>query len=140
MLLRPFHRWKSFWLGVLVLAFLGWGWIRSMSYTDGFFWILKHDRVSAWQSWGQLGFAWDGSKPPSGTMFQWIHETTPAIGEPLFPRAVVPEIYDRQFQFSIAHWFTMLLFVVAWTAFLWWRIRRSKRFVTPTPPEFGSAP
>lgn len=26
---RPFYRWKSFWLGVLVLGFLGWAWAES---------------------------------------------------------------------------------------------------------------
>jgi len=40
---------------------------------------------------------------------------------------VVPEIYDRQFQFGIAHWFLMLLFLVPWIAFLFWRVHRLKR-------------
>jgi hypothetical protein len=29
---RPFYRWKSFWLGILVLLFLGWAWRDSMRF------------------------------------------------------------------------------------------------------------
>ena len=124
---RPLHHWKSFWLGLLMLAILGCGWIRSMSHTDGFLWLPKRFRFSAWQSTGQLGFAWDYSQPPLPvSMFHWIHEPVSATGEPWFPRAVVPEIYDRQFQFGIANWFLMLLFLIAWIPFLVWRVRRQR--------------
>jgi len=125
---RPLHRWKSFWLGILVLAFLGFGWLRSMSYTDGFFWMPKHFVLTAFQSAGRVGFAWDYSMPVSPvTFFQWVHDPISSEGEPWFPTAVVPEVYDRQFQFGIAHWFLMLLLLIAWGAFLWWRVRRMKR-------------
>lgn len=125
MLPRPLHRWKSFWLGLLILFLLGCGWLRSMTHTDGFLWLPKLFRFSAWQSTGQIGFAWDYSQPPGPfSMFRWIHEPISTTGEPWFPRAVVPEIYDRQFQFSSAHWFLMLLFLIAWLAFLAWRVRR----------------
>jgi hypothetical protein len=134
MLPRPLHRWKSFWLGILVLAFLGCGWLRSMSHTDGFFWLPKHFIFTAHQSTGQLGFAWDYSKPASPlSMFQWVHEPISAAGEPWFPSAVVPEVYDRQFQFAIAHWFLMLLFLIAWGAFIYWRVRRMKRLAELGP-------
>ena len=131
---RPLHRWKSFWLGIVVLAFLGCGWLRSMSHTDGFFWLPEHFMFTAFQSTGRLGFAWDYSKPPSPLhYFQWVHEPISSTGEPWFPRAVVPEVYDRQFQFSIAHWFLMLLFLLAWSAFLGWRVGRMKRFEEKVP-------
>ncbi|MEK7951680.1 hypothetical protein [Luteolibacter soli] len=32
---RPIYRWRSFWLGVLVLCFLGWAWARSMTRDEG---------------------------------------------------------------------------------------------------------
>jgi hypothetical protein len=32
---RPIYRWKSFWLGLVVLAFLGWVWARSMGRNEG---------------------------------------------------------------------------------------------------------
>ena len=128
MLPRPVHRWKSFWLGILMLALLGCGWIRSMSYTDGFFWLPKRFIFAAHQSTGRIGFAWDYSKAPSPLhYFQWVHEPISSAGEPWFPSAVVPEIYDRQFQFGIAHWFLILLFLVPWIAFLFWRVHRLKR-------------
>jgi len=28
---RPIYRWKSFWLGVILLLFLAWSWERSMA-------------------------------------------------------------------------------------------------------------
>ena len=124
---RPFHRWKSFWLGIVVLALLGGGWVRSMSYTNGFFWFPGRFVFTAYQSAGQLGFAWDLSRPPIPVpMFEWVHEPISSAGEAWFPKPVVPEIYDRQFQFGIAHWFLMLLFLIAWAAFLSWRVRRSR--------------
>lgn len=131
---RPLYRWKSFWLGIVVLIFLGCGWGRSMSHTDGFFWLPKHFIFTAFQSTGRLGFAWDYSKAPSPLhFFQWVHEPISTAGEPWFPRAVVPEIYDRQFQLGIAHWFLMLLFILVWSAFLGWRVRRMKRFEEKVP-------
>jgi hypothetical protein len=41
---RPFYRWKSFWLGILVLGFLGWAWVDSLRYES---WItVQHVNVS----------------------------------------------------------------------------------------------
>ena len=31
---RPIHRWKSFWLGVLIITFLTWAWSRSRTHED----------------------------------------------------------------------------------------------------------
>jgi hypothetical protein len=31
---RPLHKWKSFWLGILVLGFLGWAWMRGRDHCD----------------------------------------------------------------------------------------------------------
>src|SRR6218665_3773821 len=35
---RPIYRWKSFWLGMVVLCFLGWAWARSMKRMDAVRW------------------------------------------------------------------------------------------------------
>ena len=35
---RRLIRWRSFWLGILVLGFLGWAWRDSLSHTFGFQW------------------------------------------------------------------------------------------------------
>lgn len=124
---RPLHRWKSFWLGIVVLALLGGGWVRSRSYTDGFFWLPQRFTLTAYQSAGQIGFAWDYSHPPGPvSIFEWIHDPISSASEPWFPKPVVPEVYDRQFQFSIAHWFLMLLFLITWAAFLSSRVRRGR--------------
>ncbi|RYD81654.1 MAG: hypothetical protein EOP84_10655 [Verrucomicrobiaceae bacterium] len=132
MLPRPLHRWKSLWLCILVLALLGIGWVRSMSWTDGFFWFPEHFALTAYQSAGQIGFSWDQSRlRTTVSMFEWVHEPISSASEPWFPKAVVPEVYDRQFQFGIAHWFLMLLFGIPWIALLSHRVRRNRLGKSP---------
>jgi hypothetical protein len=124
----PLHRWKSFWLGLLVLAFLGWSWVRSMDYVEGILWMPRHLNISAGQAFGSVSLNWDGSRPPTPyPIFSWIHEAAPA-GEPWFHKAMNWETYDQQLQLTVAHWLLILLFLLTWTAFLLWRYRRMKRF------------
>ena len=136
MIPRPIHRWKSFWLGVLVLAFLGWAWVRSMRHLDGVLWIAAPFAVSAAQTTGIVELAWDTSHPPGFEDFMWIHEPAMTMGEPRFPKAVNWETYDRQIQLTVAHWFLILLFLLPWAAFLLWRGRRMKSPAAgqPDPP------
>lgn len=127
--LRPLYRWKSFGLGVLFLAFLGWGWVRSMSWIDGVFWLTRHSIiVTAGHATGAMFFTWDHSRPPSTVrMIQWIHEPTSRSPDPWFPKAMNLETYDRQLQISIAHWFLMVVFLLPWSGWLAWRRRRMRR-------------
>ncbi|MCW1926306.1 hypothetical protein OKA05_27375 [Luteolibacter arcticus] len=121
---RPIYRWKSFWLGVVVLGFLAWAWGRSMGNTDGFMWWSPGVAVMGGQSAGQVHLAWDGSRPyPAGQMV-WIHEPISTVGEPRFPQGWVWERYPRQIQVAVAHWLVMGVFAVAWAGFLGWRWRR----------------
>ena len=70
---RPIYRWKSFWLGVVVLCFLGWAWARSMTWRDEVIWqrategsgtgAVDGDSVSAWQERGTVGVQWDNWNP-----------------------------------------------------------------------------
>jgi hypothetical protein len=137
MLPRPFHRWKSFWLGVLVLIFLGWAWVRS---------IHCHDVAS----WGEAHGGRDIllSQRDSRVLITWNSSTLIAAAPPgfsvsrvkmnprsntIFPRAItwqeLPE-YPLQTA-SFAHWFLILLFLIPWTAFLLWRARRLKHLARP---------
>jgi hypothetical protein len=130
MLPRPFYRWKSFWLGVFVLAFLAWAWVRSMSYVEGILWMTGKHSISGGQAFGSVSLNWDGAPPPaSRPMWIWVHEAAPA-GEPWLNKAVNAETYPRQLQLTAAHWFLILLFLLPWTAFLLWRIRRMKHLAT----------
>ncbi|MEK7951663.1 hypothetical protein WKV53_14190 [Luteolibacter sp. Y139] len=51
---RPVYRWKGFWLGVLVVAFLGWVWARSMGRDEGV-WIHG---VSRWSHNASVRDGW----------------------------------------------------------------------------------
>lgn len=61
---RPIYRWKSFWLGVCVLGFLGWAWERSNRLEESLSvaWPFKVDRANAAllsQGWGKVNVAVD---------------------------------------------------------------------------------
>jgi hypothetical protein len=126
MLSRPVHRWKSFWLGVLVLAFFGWAWVRSLHRQDGFLWMTRDFHFSAAQTSGAVEVAWAASDGSWGQNFLWMHEAVPA-GEPTFRKAVNWETYPGQLQLTVSHWLLMLVFLVPWAGFLLWRHRRMKR-------------
>jgi hypothetical protein len=124
MIPRPLHRWKSFWLGVFVLAFLAWAWVRSMSYVEGIFWMTGKHSINAGQAFGSVFLNWDGSRPPTTRpIFVWVQEVAP-VGEPWLHKAVNVETYPRQLQLTVAHWFLILLVLLHWAAFLLWRGRR----------------
>ena len=72
---RAVWRWKSFWLGVLVLCFLGWVWVRSMGWHSEVTWQRAHRGsgtaavtadglgISAWQDGGNVSITWDAYSP-----------------------------------------------------------------------------
>lgn len=130
---RPFHRWKSFWLGVLVLIFLGWAWVRSIDCRD----------VASWgEAHGGRGILL--SQRDSEVLITWNSSKIIAVVAPGFsvssvklnPRShtVLARAITWQespeyplLTASIAHWFIILLFLLPWTTFLLWRHRRMKR-------------
>jgi hypothetical protein len=131
---RPLYRWKSFWLGVFVVVFLGWAWVRSMKHSDslrygsslGAQWlVLAHDGAVLEIGYGgSLGatpefYIWHSSNdlPSWGDVFQrW------------FPTAIDGYAQeDGRWSVSFAHWFLILLFLLPWTTWLVWRSRRMKR-------------
>jgi hypothetical protein len=125
---RPLYRWKSFWFGVLVIAFLGWAWMRSTKVAD---YVLV--------DW------------PAGEFAQ-IHHTSGrmkvfhSLNPPLFASAELKTMRDTAegglpglplgFRYSpfsegslvlaVTHWFLILLFLVPWSGWLAWRWRKLK--------------
>lgn len=128
MLPRPLHRWKSFWLGVLVLLCLGWAWARSLLHLDGFLWIAPRFHLISGQTTGRIELDWATASGARGESFTWIHDAAATTGEPLFPKAVNWETYPGQIQLTLAHWFLILIFLVSWSAFIGWRWLRIRRF------------
>ena len=130
---RPLHRWKSFWLGVFVVVFLGWAWWDSwvwetQAYFFGDYLQVVHARGGIWILWRDdfLGEQW-------GSFY----------GERNFQKqgdwdSWKPWEVGREYGFKLlkkSHWFLILLFLLPWTTFLVWRSRRMKHLAS----EPGSA-
>jgi hypothetical protein len=118
---RSLHRWKSFWLGLLVLAFLGGAWVRSAGNYDLliFRWNSRSLSIAVAQGGGSIGLISDLKYLPSGSLpIDSLHH--PYDVKRWFP----PAMQDLD---CIAHWLLILGFLIPWAGFLVWRVRRVKR-------------
>ncbi len=140
MILRPFHRWKSFWLGLLVLAFLGWAWVRSMHHTNQF--SYKTSSISTtwfgYSNFGSLALgSWMDPFDRVGLNIDSVGTNAlPPWGRVWFPEAANLEWSGDDRTLSIAHWFLILLFLIPWSAFLGWRYQRLRRIARENPTPF----
>ena len=125
---RPLYRWKSFSFGILILIFLGWGWVRSMGAGDylaingSFDEVLRID-----QSGGCIAVVWLLPNPifslPEVPLSKMFGETDARwFPPPLKHWSPV----DGWASVAVAHWFLILLFLAAWGGWLAWRWRRMK--------------
>jgi hypothetical protein len=133
---RPIQRWKSVWLGLLVLIFLGWAWLRSMSYHEGIRWFNWDWGVMIGQGPEGVGL-YAGDRPTF--LSEGLHLWNLPVHDPAAEWFGRPFLYDSWPAFQIhgnavlasslqlAHWFLILLFLVPWAGFLIWRIRRMRR-------------
>ena len=117
---RPLIKWKSFWLGILVLGFLGWAWVRSMARYDGLFWYSVGGTITGASNSGgllHLVIETPGARLPANPGINVVSRTLAAR-----------DWWPRAFQnTSVAHWFLMLLFLVPWISFLAWRVRKQRK-------------
>lgn len=122
---RPLHRWKAFWLGVLVLGFLGFAWLVSMDSLRG----AGVQTASGWivgaQFQGEVCLAskrdispWGGS---AATTVIYAYGTGGS------PEYMVWWDEFTPYGLSVPHWLLVLAFLLPWTAFLAWRWRRIRR-------------
>ncbi|MEK7951561.1 hypothetical protein [Luteolibacter soli] len=140
---RPLHRWKSLWLGILVLIFLAWNWQRSIRYYDSASWAEASGArgISLSQRDSVVFVTWAPAKDPDtfspgfhifrARMSKRHYPTFPALfsGDPMGPNHPPPPFRA----IYIPHWFLILLFLTPWSVFLAWRWRRIKRLTTPPP-------
>jgi hypothetical protein len=129
---RPLHRWKSFWLGVFVVVFIGWAWWDSWVWeTEALFFA---DGVGMLHARGEVWILWQWELADGWSFFS---------GERNFVRPGAWGLWEqweaaREFGFRISkipHWHIILLFLLPWTTWLVWRSRRMKRLAS----EPGSA-
>ena len=139
---RPLYRSKSFWLGVLVIIFLGWSWQRSIHHYDAF---------SYGEATGGRGISL--SQRNSLFIVTWVPAKNLAGFTPGFHRFVVPmkgpdktafpALFSQDIltgklppsfrSFHLPHWFVMLLFLFGWTTFLILRSQRMKQLTANSP-------
>ena len=125
---RRLIRWKSFWLGILVLGFLAFGWVRSKAHSDNIHCVTPrsltiinvaiYGGVITWQRTpsGELP-SMDPWKPTFEVNSYLSEAEPPERGLTLKGDGYGGEVA------TIPHWFLMLLFLVPWLGFLLWRVR-----------------
>ena len=139
MMPRPVVRWKSFWLGVLLLGFFGWASVRSFEGTDGISFVQRHGlSLFVEHRYGRVIAVCDrdyfrarGIKMRmAGPGLSFTGSRLSGSGKPrsipLLPafRVVSGESVTR---LVVTYWFLVLLFLVPWLAFLFWRVRKQKK-------------
>jgi hypothetical protein len=139
---RPLIKWKSFWLGILVLVFLGWAWVRSIGHADSVWagvrsseWLLTsfagrmtwlcHDEAFRGEARSIHGLGFDSGR--GGDNEEWIQ---PAFEK--FQRDVPYGNGTLSF-WRVSHWFLILLFFLPWSAFRAWRYRRQRKLTETNP-------
>jgi len=122
---RPLIKWKSFWLGILVLVFLGWAWVRSMH--EGVTLVPWEDSLLSFQSlFGRLDISYISPSIPQYSVGLDFEEVAPDP-EDYLPDAVYFLKNDFTLTVEFAYWFLMLLFLIPWASFLVWRYRRQRK-------------
>ena len=121
--LRPLlHRWKSFWLGLFVAAFLGWAWWDSHHYYSAVTWIGKG---IAWNADGKIGCSLvvQSLGVPNGF----------ATTRMPFGSIWLEGIFAKFKTYSLPHWILFASFLFLWTIFLVWRWRRQQQLTKAHP-------
>lgn len=137
---RSIYRWKSFWLGLLVLIFLGWAWVRSTHRMDSFSykgstfsrtWAGTHGLGVVHLLWWKDRFAVEGLNLYSTSAPSHLRLKSTWFPKPV---ALSGGSQGGADGITISHWFLILLFLVPWTGFLFWRVRRMRRAGKLPPP------
>ena len=126
---RPIYQWKSFLLGVVLLAFMGWAWQQGMQKDQGVSVSTPVVAFGIGQVEGQAGVfavsikqSWDVSRSSTPRMDQavWF----PSFGSVSLSQVNGSAPYVWYFHARFAHWFLIFAVVVGWSAWLRWRWKR----------------
>jgi hypothetical protein len=136
---RPIHRWKTLWLGLLVLIFLLWAWARSLQHRDslnygtpgGRFMIeCRNSTGTASLRIGTVMPHYCGTIPPGITYTTDTHGSRRWFRDP----GEITRLSSGPYWIQIAHWLLLVLFLLPWLGLLAWRQRRMKRHATAAAP------
>lgn len=142
---RPIHKWKTLWLGILILIFLLWAWARSRTHHDAI--TIRPGTTTYYGAGSSIGRIFLATTDyRSGHMpakrLDYGSAKFPTAG-PWFPE---PFVHPRRVDLTrsesflgIAHWLITLLFILIWLTLLFWRSHRMRRLITSSP-QARSAP
>ena len=137
---RPLYKWKSFWLGILVLGFLGWAWLANVrtEYNVGYREYLGTGGLSGWVAGSCLGSVYVSSysSPPRGfssrapaSGFHWLHEALdPDEPTIYFARSPFGNVHERNYrEWTVAWWMVVLGYTSVWSAWLFFHWKRKQK-------------
>ncbi|MEK7951619.1 hypothetical protein [Luteolibacter soli] len=141
---RPIHRWKSLWLGLIILLFLTWAWARSRTHADGVIIQLYSltwtgvESADGYAMWNTITYR-PGSPytgPPG--RFHTIAVSRKQAGDWFKPPIKIEnrDLQPPQPTFTshgIALWLITLLYLLTWLSFLAWRWQRIRKASHPQP-------
>lgn len=121
---RPLYKWKTFWLGLLVLIFLGWAWHASKDR----FTVYRGDTPVIWLAIGQYqGEAGLFSGHGASAIGTWRYLVSDV---PSTSHIFRNEWANGSSEFALIvapHSRLILLFLIAWASLLAWRWHRIHR-------------
>ena len=116
---RPFYRWKSFWLGLCVLVFLGWTLFASLNRANLLRWRIPGSlALIVGDTGGRAYVGWGG--------FIFHHPAAEARADRIPPPITYVASGKRRLVL-VAYWFLILLFLVPWSAWLFFHWKREQK-------------
>ena len=126
---RPIHKWKTFWLGLIILAFLTWAWARGRDHQDYAAILLPTGTwcginssngkatliITTYKGFLRAGYISYGSGD-SDLHARWFPVPIRYIRD--------DSTFATQTYYGIAHWLLTFLFFLGWASFLLFRSRR----------------
>ena len=132
---RRLIRWKSVWLGILVLGFLLRAWLESSFESSGIQRGDSKEPIGVSSSSGYLEFyRFMGMPADAGWQITGSRYASPSNARLLWPSPLRIRIKEEVFigdhsarEASIAYWLIVLLFLIPWASFLAWRWQRQRK-------------
>jgi len=124
---RPFYRWKSFWLGLLILCFLGWAWADSFWRPFQVTRFQPPDYYQAFHLDGHIFLRRGDSGPRAAGETWWSGSLKNA---PSATDLKVRWHLEHQDYLAIPHAAIVSLFALGLAAVIAWRNRRWKRLLS----------
>jgi hypothetical protein len=132
---RPIHRWKTFWLGLFILAFLTWAWARSRDHYElvmlrpgarNWYGFVSSRGHASWITMKNLSPGAIASRTNWGSIL--LPEKAPWFAPPVVSQSSdMPFAGASRSAHGIAHWLLTFLFFLTWSTFLALRWMRMKR-------------